>query len=108
MYSRAFASDPVIEYMLGMAPEQKAAYLPKYFQQIAFAASLNRALFYEADGGTSCAIAFPPGERIDSPSTLLRSGLIRLVIDIGFAATWVRRLHYDRVFPFSFIWPRLF
>ncbi|KAF1811986.1 hypothetical protein P152DRAFT_474223 [Eremomyces bilateralis CBS 781.70] len=88
VYTRAFAHDPVIEYMLGMTPEKKSAYLPKYFDYLTVAASLNKGLFFEANDWSSCAVCMPPQQKIDSPRTLIPSGLIWMTLDVGIASSW--------------------
>ena len=84
LLSKAFENDPVITYMLGsMRPEKRVAYLPKYFDALLTAAALNKATFEEVDDWSSCSVMMPPGHRVDNPLTMLPSGIIPLLWNVG-------------------------
>jgi hypothetical protein len=60
LYSKAFEIDPVITYLLSPMGSKSArlAYLPSYFKALLTAASMNEALFFEANDFKSISILF--------------------------------------------------
>ena len=66
-----------------MSAEKRLAYLPSYLGKILTAAALNNAVFDEIDDWSSCAVWILPGYRVDNPLTLLSSGFLGLLWNIG-------------------------
>jgi len=82
--SKLFEDDPCITYVLcSMTREQRLAYLPAYFDVLLTAAAMNNATFEEINDWGSCAVMMPPGSRVDNPFTILQSGFISVLWNIG-------------------------
>ncbi|KUJ21381.1 acyl-CoA N-acyltransferase [Mollisia scopiformis] len=89
LFAEAFATDPVITYILHNMPESKRlTYLPKYFNALLTAAALNDATFIEIDDFKSCVTMMHPGKKVDNPWTLIPAGLVQMLFDIGFGPCW--------------------
>jgi hypothetical protein len=87
---RVFDNDPVIAYMLlDMSQEKRLAYLPRYWYKLARSALMNDALITEADGWKAASIVIPPGRYIDNVWTLLYSGFLCILWQIGFSGLQV-------------------
>ncbi|CAM6086999.1 unnamed protein product [Calypogeia fissa] len=111
LLSRAFMSDPVINYMLSSMPAKKrAAYIHDYFNALLTAATMNQASIEwigdrigngsekeekeEGEGAQwkCCGVLMPPGKRVDNPWTLLPAGLVKMAWMVRFGGC-VRMLH---------------
>jgi hypothetical protein len=87
---RVFDNDPIIAYMLrDMSREKRLAYLPRYWYKLARSALMNDALITEADGWKAASIVIPPGRYIDNVWTLLYSGFLCILWQIGFSGLQV-------------------
>ena len=82
--ARTFTEDPVIMFMMSSLPEPaRLAYLPAYMHSLLKAASLNSAIFEEANDFACCAVWMPPGKRVDNPFTLIQAGFIQCLLRLG-------------------------
>jgi hypothetical protein len=66
-----------------MTLEARLAYLPKYFDGLLTAASMNQAKFEEADDWKACGVLMPPGCRVDNPLTIIQAGFISMLWNVG-------------------------
>jgi hypothetical protein len=113
LLSLAFATDPVITYLLhSMSATARAAYLPSYFSALLKAASLNGARFDEAGEWGSCGVLVPPGKRVDNFWTLVPAGFVGMLGRIGVGGCWVSfncnvfllSISFFFIFIFIFFW----
>ena len=84
LLTRAFAEDPVIQFMLcDLSNAEKREYLPEYMHVLLKASMLNDAAFQEANDWSCCAVWMPPGKRVDNLWTVLPAGLIGVLFKLG-------------------------
>jgi hypothetical protein len=88
----------VITYVTtNMSQEARISYLPKYFDSLLTAAVLNKGTFTEANSFSCVGVLIPPGSRVDNPFTLLQSGLIGMLWNLGFGGYQVTLPVHSRV-----------
>lgn len=81
--------------MLSSMPfSERANYMPKYFQSLLTAAALNHASFHEIGDWQSAGILMPPGARVDNPFTILQSGFLSVLWQLGVSGCRVCGLRY--------------
>lgn len=87
LYAGAFATDPLVNYLLHtMDATRRAAYLPTYFKTLNTAASLNNAVFSEANDFSHCTVMLPPGCSLHNPITFIKAGLLGFVWNVGLSS----------------------
>jgi hypothetical protein len=100
LLSKAFEEDPVITYMFyTMSKEKRLTYLPKYFDALLTAATINHAIIDEIGGWKSCGILVPPGHKVKNPFTLLPAGILPTLYNIGFKGCQVTTNYFPLLHP---------
>jgi ribosomal protein S18 acetylase RimI-like enzyme len=80
----AFRDDPVMSYfMSSFTKERRHSYMPAYMHSILTAAALNAATFFEVADYGSIMVLMPPNKRVDNPWTLLQSGILGALYNVG-------------------------
>lgn len=79
-----FKDDPLIRYFTSsLSKEAHYAYMAPYIYRILKAATLNNAIFQEANDWSCCAVWLLPGARIDGFLTIIRAGIIQCLFKLG-------------------------
>lgn len=97
LLANVFTTDPVIRFMTSdLSEEQHLAYLPSYMGALLKAASLNDAIFQEANGWACTAVWMLPRRKVDNLWTMLPAGLVQVTLRLGLRGVKVRKPHSSR------------